>query len=223
MPRPLGKYELFFGMELTDEQGPYVDSIFDNQITFVDAKSGTGKTTLAVASARILKDKNPKQDLYYIFSPVQEGAMGFRPGNQSEKEKSYNQPLVDALEKIDEEPMQAIFNPDDPYAIKQRKYWIYSQSHVFMRGTNRPNCTIIIDEAQNFTHGELKKVLTRIHDTSKAIVIGHQGQCDLKDPTKSGFVDYIEWFRNEPYCGVYELTKNFRGRLAQHADNYNEN
>jgi len=60
-------------------------------------------------------------------------------------------------------------------------------------------------------------VLTRIHDDSKVIMIGHIGQVDLVG-SKSGFVDYIEHFRNEPYCKIVELTKNFRGRLATDAD-----
>jgi len=219
MPRPLGKYELFFGLELTQEQERYVDSIFDNQITFVNAKAGTGKTTLAVGSARILRDMNPKQDLHYIFSPCQEDRIGFLPGDPSEKEAPYRAPLEDALIKIDENPSQVIFNPKDLMAMKQKKYWVYAYSHVYMRGTNKEGCTLIIDEAQNFTHDELKKVLTRVHDNTKVIVIGHTGQCDLKKPELSGFADYMEWFRNESYCGVVELTKNFRGPLAQHADN----
>jgi phosphate starvation-inducible PhoH-like protein len=49
-------------------------------------------------------------------------------------------------------------------------------------------------------------------------MIGHDGQIDIKQPEKSGFADYIEHFRNEPYAKVCELTVNFRGRLAQHAD-----
>ena len=220
MPRPLGKYELFFGLQLTDEQEAYVDSIFDNRITFVNAKSGSGKTTLAVACARILKDMNPEQDLHYVFSPVEEGKMGFRPGNQPSKELAYRQPLVDALITIRENPLQAIYNEDDIEAVKQGKYWVYSSSHVFMRGTNKPNCTIIIDEAQNFTHNELKKVLTRVHDNAKVIVIGHTGQIDLKNPKDSGFEDYLEWFKTYKSCGIHELTKNFRGSLSQHADNF---
>jgi phosphate starvation-inducible protein PhoH and related proteins len=34
-------------------------------------------------------------------------------------------------------------------------------------------------------------------------------------------VPYLEHFRNEPYCKVVELHVNFRGQLAQHADNLN--
>src|SRR5699024_9694094 len=73
-------------------------------------------------------------------------------------------------------------------------------------------------ETQNLTRGELKKVLTRISDDCTVIMIGHHGQIDLPKERSSGFVPYIEHFKDEDYCEVVTLTRNFRGRLAQHAD-----
>lgn len=212
---PLPEHNLLFGFapKLTEEQRIYVDSIFDNQMTIVNARSGTGKTTLAVACAKIIG-----KPLIYVFAPVQEKAMGFRPGKQSEKEAEYYQPLIDALLKINEVPAKVMYIEENPDALKAGHVWVYPKSHVFARGTNIEECTVIIDEAQNFTRGELKKLLTRLHDTAKVIMIGHDGQIDLPDPKKSGFAPYIEHFANEPYCKTVELTKNFRGRLAQHAD-----
>lgn len=211
---PLPKDSMFFGFadKLTDEQRVYVDSIFDNQITFVNARAGTGKTTLAVAAAKLLK-----KPLIYTFAPVEEGALGYTPGTAEEKEAKYTTPLHDALSKIREDPRFAIKSEKNPDIINENA-WVTAKSHVFMRGTNIEGKTVIIDEAQNMTRGDLKKVLTRLHDDTTAIVIGHTSQCDLPKPDKSGFAPYIEHFRNEPYAKVVELTKNFRGRLAQHAD-----
>ncbi|MCI1763658.1 PhoH family protein [Heyndrickxia oleronia] len=212
---PLPKDHLFFnlGSKLTNEQKEYVDSIFDNQFTIVNAKAGTGKTTLAVAVAKLLS-----KDLYYIFSPVEERTMGFRPGDQREKEASYITPLKDALLEINESPERVIYDPDKPELLKRGEVWVYPMSHVFARGMNLKNATIIIDEAQNFTRGELKKILTRIHDDCTVIMIGHDGQNDLSKPEKSGFLPYIEHFKNEPYVKICKLTHNFRGKLATHAD-----
>ncbi|MEH7521711.1 PhoH family protein [Bacillus sp. JJ1503] len=211
---PLPANNMLFGFEplLTDEQRAYVDSIFDNQLTIVNAKSGTGKTTLAVACAKLLG-----KPLLYTFSPVEEGSLGFTPGTVEEKESKYIQPLLDALVEIREDQRFAIKSEKNPDIINEGA-WITAKSHTFVRGTNIKDSVLIVDEAQNFTRGELKKLLTRCHDTTKVIVIGHDKQIDLKDPKKSGFVPYIEHFRNEPYANVLELTKNFRGRLAQHAD-----
>src|SRR5699024_5554340 len=96
--------------------------------------------------------------------------------------------------------------------------WIEAKSHTFLRGSNIKNSTLIIDESQNLTRGELKKVLSRVHDSTTVIVIGHDGQNDLKNPSKSGFVPYLEHFKDEPYAKVCVLTKNFRGDVAKHAD-----
>jgi predicted ribonuclease YlaK len=211
MPLPKSA-EMFYGLKLTDEQRQYVDSIFDNQLTIVNAKAGTGKTTLAVGAAKILN-----QPLYYIFSPVEEDALGYTPGEVEDKEAKYIVPLLDALKEIKEDHRFAIYREANPDHIR-KVAWVHAKSHVFVRGSNIKNATVIIDETQNFTRGELKKVLTRIHDSCKVIMIGHDGQCDLDKPEKSGFVPFLEHFSDEPYAQVVELTKNFRGRMARHAD-----
>lgn len=217
MPRP--KDSMFFGFadKMTKEQKIYVDSIFDKRVTFVNAKSGTGKTTLAVASAKLLGN-----DLVYIFAPVQERTMGFRPGNQNEKEKDYLVPLIDALKEINENPNKVIFNEENMDALKNGDVWVFPMSHVFARGTNIKGKTVIIDEAQNFTVKELRKILTRIHDDCKVIIIGHVGQIDLDKPSKSGFSKYIKHLGWRDYASVCELTVNFRGVLANDADEIDE-
>lgn len=214
----LPKNNLLFGFapKLTDEQQIYVDSIFDKQLIFVNAPSGSGKTTLAIATAKLLN-----KPLIYIFAPVEEKKMGFRPGTQGEKEKEYLQPLKDALLEIGELPERVIYNEENVDNLKNGTVWVYPKSHIFARGTNIKDSTVVISESQNFTKGELKKILTQIHDTCTVIVEGHTGQCDLDDPKKSGFSPYIEHFRNEDYVAICELTKNFRGRLSRKADELN--
>jgi phosphate starvation-inducible protein PhoH and related proteins len=215
---PLPRDHIFFGLgpKLTDEQREYVDSIFDRQLTICNAKAGTGKTTLAVAAAKLLG-----KPLLYVFNPTEERRMGYRPGTQEEKESAYVVPLMDALLAINENPAQAIVNPANPDAQKAGRAWVTAKSHVFARGTNIRGMTVIIDEAQNFTRSDLRKVLTRIHDDCTVVMIGHTGQCDLVG-SRSGFADYIEHFRDKPYAKVCELTRNFRGRLATDADAIDE-
>lgn len=223
---PLPENNLLFGFEprLTAEQREYVDAIFDKQLVMVNAKAGTGKTTLAVACAKIIK-----KPLTYIFNPVQEASMGFRPGTQSEKESIYYQPLVDALLEINENPTQCIYNEETlaneamrrKVSIKRAMdgVWCYPKSPVFLRGTNLKDMTIIIDECQNFSVQELRKILTRVHDSCKIICIGHSGQIDIP-VSKSGFVPYMEHFKDQPYCKILTLSTNFRGDLANWADAY---
>ncbi|TGE31056.1 PhoH family protein [Desulfosporosinus sp. Sb-LF] len=222
MPLPENNLLYGFAPKLTVEQRDYVDAIFDYQLVMVNAKAGTGKTTLAVACAKILN-----KPLTYIFNPVQESAMGFRPGTQSEKESIYHQPLVDALLEINENPSQCVFNEEvlANEAIRRKvsikrlmdTIWCYPKTPLFLRGTNLKDMTIIIDECQNFTVMELRKIFTRVHDSCKVICIGHSGQVDIP-VAKSGFVPYMEHFKDQPYCRIFSLTKNFRGELANWAD-----
>lgn len=212
---PLPEDNLLFGYadKLTDEQKEYVDSMFDNQLTIVNSKSGTGKTTLAVAVAKVLQ-----MDLLYAFSPVEEGSLGFSPGTIEEKEEKYYQPLKDALIAIGEQPDRVIATENNMENIKNGNTWVEAKSHVFARGTNIKDKFLIIDEVQNFTKSELRKLLTRVHDSCKVVMIGHTGQIDLERPQDSGFAPYIEHFRKKDYCKVCELSWNFRGILANDAD-----
>lgn len=210
---------MFFGLELTDEQEVYVDSVFDNLFTICNAKAGTGKTTLAIASARLLiaDKRNDLDGLLYTFNPVEEGTLGYTDGGVEKKESKYISPLLDALSAINEDSRFALKRETNNDMINENT-WVEANSHVFLRGTNIVNKVVVIDESQNFTKGDLKKLLTRIHDSCRVIMIGHDGQIDLKNPSKSGFTPYIEHFEGEDYVKVCTLTHNFRGKLAQKAD-----
>lgn len=227
MPLPK-QAELFYGLPLTQEQRNYANAIFDKRMIWVDAKSGSGKTTVAVGCAKLLHEQAKKagnplgKPLLYIFAPVQEKALGYLPGNVEEKTEEYKQPLIDALTEIGENPAQVIFSEKLLEGKKPNldNVWVTAMPHTFARGTNIKGKVVIIDEAQNFTRGELKKILTRIHDDCTVIIIGHRGQIDLPNPDKSGFVPYMIYFADKAYVWQGVLTKNFRGELAQDADDY---
>lgn len=217
---PLPKDNLLFGYadKLTEEQREYVDAIWDKQFVSVNAPAGSGKTMLAVMMAKVMQ-----RDLIYVFSPVEEGRLGFLPGSLEEKTQPYLTPLYDALLEMGENPEKAIESENNIDNMKNGNTWIKPLSHVFVRGMNiksdkySQKC-VIIDEAQNFTRGELKKVLSRIHDNVKVIMIGHDKQCDLEDIRKSGFIPYIEHYVDEEYFKSCELSINFRGKLSAKAD-----
>lgn len=206
----LSNENMFYGLgpTLSDEQRKYIHEIFNKDIVFCDAIPGSGKTTVAVAAGRYLVESKKKRGIIYIFSPVEENTMGHRPGDQNEKEEAYLGPLKDALIKIGLQPEH----------INKPTGWIFGKSHTFLRGTNLEDYVIIIDEAQNYTKKELKKVLTRIHESCTTIVIGHAGQCDLKFPHQSGFVPQLKHFKGQEKAGVVALTHDFRGWVSKHAD-----
>src|SRR5699024_12405613 len=73
---------------MTEEQEDMVNSILNNTITFVDARAGAGKTTIAVAMAKYLWEQKGKK-MTYVFSPVEQRAMGCSTGTQEYKEEEY--------------------------------------------------------------------------------------------------------------------------------------
>lgn len=210
---------IFYGMILDEDQKKFRDAIWNPEklIVFCNAKAGTGKTQIAVMTAQLLYDYHRYEGIVYITAPVQEARIGFLPGTSQEKIAVYNEPFCQAALKANISFERAIY--DDGYNEKTGSAYIQCVSHNFLRGCNFENKVVIIDEAQNFYVDELKKVLTRMHDNCKVVVIGHTGQNDLlHKPERSGFDAYIKHFENEPYAAVCTLTHNHRGVVANHAD-----
>ena len=210
----------FYGITLDDDQKIFAEAIWnpENLIVFCNACAGSGKTTIAVGIANMLVKYGLYDGIVYVVSPVQEGKSGFLPGDADSKTRVYTLPLYDALEKLDINPYTAV-NQESITNQKNGTGFIDCVSHLWLRGCNLENKVVIVEESQNFYKDELKKVLTRIADSSKTIVIGHTGQCDLyHNPERSGFAPYIEHFKDEPYAQVCELTRNYRGKVSTHAD-----
>lgn len=210
---PLPTDNLFYGLakQMTEEQREFVNSIIDYHVVFSNSIAGSGKTTMAIASLYYLYELGLIQKAYYIFSPVQEKEMGYRPGSQTEKESDYLSALYDALAEIGALPDKAL----DP-----KFGWVEAKSHVFLRGINLKNVGVVIDEAQNWTLPQLVKVISRVKDDCHLVVIGHDGQIDLKNRKHSGFLDTLNYFqmKHPDKVRVVNLTKNFRGWISQTAD-----
>lgn len=210
----------FYGLELDEDQIAFRDAIWnpDNLIVFCNSRAGTGKTTIATGVANLLVQYGKYDGIIYIAAPVQEEKLGYMPGDLQSKTSLYFDSLYQALIKLNINPNTSI----NQLAVENMKTgtgYIDTITHVFLRGQNFENKVIIVEEAQNLYLDELRKVLTRIHDNCKTIVIGHCGQCDLyHNPENSGFAKYIEHFKDEPYAHICELTKNYRGKVSTHAD-----
>ena len=210
----------FYGLTLDEDQARFRDAIWNPEklIVFCDAKAGTGKTTIATGTADLLCQYGFYEGIVYIASPTQEQKQGYLAGSIEEKSEPYFEPFYQALDKIGVNRNTAFF--DNGINEKYQTAYIKCMTHTFLRGTNFENKVVIIDEAQNFYFDELMKVLTRIHDSCKVIVIGHRGQIDLyKNPERSGFSRYLDWFSDDDRCAVCELRTNYRGWISQHADN----
>ena len=209
----------FFGFKLDEEQEKFRDAIWDKEklVIFCNAKAGTGKTTIATATAELLVKYGLYKGIVYIASPTQEQKQGYLKGTIEEKSEPYFEPFYQALEKIGVNLNTATYA--DIMNEKNGTAYIECMTHTFLRGCNFENKVIILDEAQNYYTDELKKVLTRIHDNCKVVVIGHSGQIDLyNNPQNSGFVRYLNHFSKDDRCAVCQLTHNYRGWISNYAD-----
>lgn len=208
--------DLFFGIVCNEGQKAFKDAIMDdnNQVIIVNATAGSGKTLIAVACARLLCAYKGYDEAVYIFPTVEEGSLGYRPGNTSEKESDYLEPLYDALLKINTVPTQAI---SSTVSKKNGTAWITARSCTFMRGINLENKVVIIDECQNLSVPLIKRIVSRAHDNCKVIILGCEAQCDIP-VNRSGFRELIEHMRGFEGCVECELPVSYRGKLAQHID-----
>lgn len=219
VPRTL-KDHPFYGFTLDAEQIAFRDAIWNPEklIVFCNAKAGTGKTFIATATANLLVQYGLYEGIVYISSPTQESKLGFLPGEIEDKTAVYSEPFMEALIKLNINPYTAV-NQYNVMNQKNGTAYIDAITHVYLRGCNFENKVIIIDEAQNYYCDELKKTLTRMSDNCKVIVIGHSGQIDLyHNPENSGFVRYLNHFKDDPRTAVCELSTNYRGWISSHAD-----
>lgn len=210
---------MFYGLKLDEQQQAFVAAVKDPQkaIIFCNAAAGTGKTTLAMGAANLLvKDgRNDLDGIVYIVSPYGEQKQGYLPGSITEKSEVYYEPAYQAMIECDINPNTAVCS-DSMTARKRGEAYVKLLTHTYLRGTNLANKVVILDEAQNYTIAELKKVLTRCHDTCKVIVIGHTGQVDTAGG--SGFAPYLKHFSQAERCQVCELQTNYRGWISSYAD-----
>ena len=210
---------VFYGMILDQEQAAFVEAIKDlnKTIVFCDAPAGTGKTTLAMGAANILvQDKrNALDGIVYIVSPYGEGKQGYLPGSITEKSEVYYEPAYQAMVEVGMNINSCVYS-ESMISKKKGEAFVKMLTHTYLRGTNLQNKVVILDESQNYTVAELKKVLTRCHDSCKVIVIGHTGQIDIRGG--SGFARYLEHFEGQEKCAVCRLTTNHRGWLSTYAD-----
>jgi phosphate starvation-inducible PhoH-like protein len=65
-----------------------------------------------------------------------------------------------------------------------------------------------LDEAQNSTVGQMKMLLTRLGERSKAVVTGDLTQIDLAHPTTSGLTLACQILKGIKGIGMVYLTEN---------------
>ncbi len=98
----------------------------------------------------------------------------------AEKVNPYLRPLYDALNEM---------MPFEKSSRLMERGVIEVAPLGFMRGRTLNDSFVILDEAQNTTHEQMKMLLTRLGFDSKAVITGDVTQIDLPTDKRSGLVD----------------------------------
>ena len=166
-------------------------------MVFAIGPAGTGKTYTSVALAvRALRDKEVKRII--LTRPAVEAgeSLGFLPGDLKEKLDPYLQPLYDALrDMIPHEKLEGFI---------ERKV-IEVAPLAFMRGRTLDEAFVILDEAQNTTHSQMKMFLTRMGKSAKFMITGDPGQVDLPRRTISGLKEALLILKDVDGIGIIYL------------------
>ncbi|WP_223559352.1 PhoH family protein [Chryseobacterium lathyri] len=168
-------------------------------MVFAIGPAGTGKTYTSVAlAARALRDKEVKR-IVLTRPAVEAGeSLGFLPGDLKEKLDPYLQPLYDALrDMIPHEKLEGFME----------KKVIEVAPLAFMRGRTLDDAFVILDEAQNTTHAQMKMFLTRMGMNAKFIITGDPTQIDLPPKQQSGLKEAMRILRDVKEIGFVHLTE----------------
>jgi len=181
----------------TANQRKLVALMKTNDMVFAVGPAGTGKTYTGVALAvKALKEKEVKRII--LTRPAVEAGenLGFLPGDLKEKLDPYMQPLYDALRDM---------IPAEKLASHIETGVIQIAPLAFMRGRTLDNAFVILDEAQNTTHAQMKMFLTRMGKNAKFMITGDPGQIDLPRRITSGLKEALLVLKDVSGVGMIYL------------------
>ncbi|EKU49911.1 PhoH family protein [Staphylococcus massiliensis] len=178
-------------------QRMYVHAMKQNDLVFGIGPAGTGKTFLAVVFAAKALRKGEVKRIVLTRPAVEAGeSLGFLPGDLKEKVDPYLRPLYDGLNTVLGAEQTARFIERGIIEIAPLAY---------MRGRTLDDAFVILDEAQNTTHAQMKMFLTRLGFGSKMVVTGDKTQIDLPKGVKSGLVEAEQRLKGVKGLSILQL------------------
>lgn len=196
----------------SDEQLAFYHAIQDKLFIGCNACAGSGKTLVSLHCAIELLSQSKVSRVIYVRVPSdRDKKLGYLPGTLEEKCSILWAPAYDALMTlgVQKEAIEQL----------EEEQQIFFTSDIGLRGCNLEKSVAIIDEAQNADVESLRLILTRFKDDSHVVLIGDSLQNDNRSH-RNDFETYCNYMCEPAWGTKVTLTKNYRGKLSKHAENY---
>lgn len=161
---------------MNELQAEYIKLIRDKTLILATGYPGTSKTYIPTVIACDQYALTEIDKIYLIRPPVSKSkSLGFWSGSMEEKAANW---LGESLSVIKERLGQGTFE----LALKRGDLEFIPLE--VLKGRSLKNCFVLVDEAEDITIEEARKLVTRIGENCTMVLSGDIGQVDL--PTKSG-------------------------------------
>tara|TARA_R110001599_G_scaffold1706_5_gene8506 strand:- start:57372 stop:58052 length:681 start_codon:yes stop_codon:yes gene_type:complete len=166
-----------FLLSLNEEQKIAKAEILENDISIVIGKAGSGKTLLACQIALQMVLEKQVNKIVITRPTVSKEDLGYLPGKLEDKMDPWVAPIYGNMYQLLRKERVDAMIADGTIEIVPVSY---------MRGRTFTNSCILVDEAQNVTHGQSLMILQRIGVGSKMLFCGDTDQIDLKNYGDTG-------------------------------------
>ena len=195
-------------LQLNEEQKEAKRLIIENQIVIITGRAGSGKSLVCAQAALDFLKKKQVECIYNTRAAIEVGkSLGYLPGALSEKFDPYMEALIENLTKCCADKNEV------PKLIMDEK--IKALPVQFIRGKTIDDI-LIVEEAQNFTKGEMLAILTRLGKNGKIVINGDNEQIDIKTSTgeMNGLTYVIEMSKKINEIKWVKLKENHHSDLV---------
>lgn len=185
---------------LNPSQREYAALIRTQELVLGLGPAGTGKTYIAAVEAAKAYARGQVKKIV-LTRPVREAGeqLGYLPGSFEEKIAPYLLPLYDALVEL---------MGKGRVDCDMRNGNIEVAPIAYLRGRTLKDAFVIIDEAQNTTVEQMKLIVTRFGEGTRAVITGDLGQSDLKGVGENGLAYAARVFQDMPEVGIHLFDKS---------------
>lgn len=203
------------------EQTMAIDMLLDDSISLVTmiGGAGTGKTLLALASGLLKTTDEDQYNKLLVSRPIfpMGKDIGYLPGDIEDKLNPWMQPIYDNLDLLfgaSQSNKQKRLGRSYQELLNQGILEV--EPLTYIRGRSIPKVFLIVDEAQNLTHHEIKTILTRAGENTKVVLTGDPYQIDnpYLDASSNGLAYVIDRFKKQKVAAHITLSKGERSILA---------